>query len=83
MSATELVEWQAYDRIEPIGERRADVLAALICKMIADVNTPGDKPRVRLAELIPKWDWEAPEPVTDEGMLANAEMWAVALGAGG
>jgi len=83
MSATELVEWQAYDRMEPIGERREDVLAALICKMIADVNTPANKPRVRLADLIPGWGWEAPEEPTDEAMLANAEMWTAALGAGG
>ncbi len=83
MSASEYVEWQAYDEMEPIGDRRLDVLVALINKMIADVNTPADKPHVRLADLIPGWGWDAPEKPTDEAMLANAGMWMTALEAGG
>lgn len=31
MTSRELAEWMAYERLEPFGETRADVRAALIC----------------------------------------------------
>jgi hypothetical protein len=38
MSAREWAEWQLYYDVEPFGDRRGDYQAALIAKMIADVQ---------------------------------------------
>lgn len=49
MSARELAEWMAFDRISPIGEDRADLRAGIIASVIAnshrvkgDPFTPAD-----------------------------------------
>lgn len=38
MSAQELNEWMAYDMIEPIGNRRGDIQAALIAMTVANYS---------------------------------------------
>lgn len=38
MDSAEFAEWLAYDRLEPIGDRRGDFQAALIARTIAEVN---------------------------------------------
>lgn len=42
MSSREVSEWQAYEAIEPFGERRADYRAASICHVIALANGAKD-----------------------------------------
>ena len=39
MDAHELAEWMAYDKLEPFGEVRADIRAAIIAHTIASVWT--------------------------------------------
>lgn len=38
MTSEELSMWKAYENIEPFGEVRADLRAALICSVLANVN---------------------------------------------
>jgi hypothetical protein len=38
MSSREFTEWQAYFALEPFGEERADIRAALVASVIANVN---------------------------------------------
>lgn len=38
MDSAEFTEWQAFDALEPIGERRADLRMALLCQLIANIN---------------------------------------------
>lgn len=42
MSSREVSEWEAYEAIEPFGERRADYRAASICQVIALANGAKD-----------------------------------------
>lgn len=37
LSYRDLREWQAYDTIEPFGDRRADLRSAQLCALIANV----------------------------------------------
>jgi hypothetical protein len=62
LDGQELTEWAAYARLEPFGEERADVRAALVCKVVADVNRgPHDAP-YPLTNFLPRYDamdgWE-------------------------
>jgi len=57
MSSKEVSAWQAYEAIEPFGERRADYRAASICQTIALANGAKD---VKLEDfLLSRYD---PEP---------------------
>jgi hypothetical protein len=40
MSSRELSEWMAYYSLEPFGEYRADLRAAIIARMAAQSNRP-------------------------------------------
>ncbi len=45
MSARELVAWRMYDELEPIGEPRADLRAALLLNLFQNVHRKeGSKP---------------------------------------
>ncbi|MFJ3259653.1 hypothetical protein ACIPK7_05320 [Pseudomonas sp. NPDC086581] len=63
MPAEELFLWQAYDRISPISDDRADVLAGIIAA--APYQAQGMK--VRPDELVPDWGAAyAPAKVAEE-----------------
>lgn len=38
MDSAEFTDWMAFDAIEPIGERRADLRMAQLCQLIANIN---------------------------------------------
>lgn len=38
MSARELSEWMAYDRIDPFGEERGDLRAGILASLLANIN---------------------------------------------
>jgi len=61
MTATQLMEWEAYDQIEPIGEWRSDYHAAYISFILADIahsqyGKPGSQ-RPELKNFFPFW-WQ-------------------------
>ncbi len=59
MPATELSEWIAFASIEPIGEARADMRAAMICCTFANyfAASQGSKaPPCKLEDFMPKFD---------------------------
>ncbi|WP_025917671.1 DUF4035 domain-containing protein [Herminiimonas sp. CN] len=39
-----MAEWQAYDQLEPIGERREDYRTALVCQTVANVMGSSKEP---------------------------------------
>ena len=77
MSAREYAEWMAYSRVEPWGEERADLRAALICKVLADINTPKGKQGPKLEDFMLKFDREKPTQTTDEMIGAVAQITAI------
>jgi len=62
----------AYYRLEPFGEDRADLRSAMICKVLADINTPKGKPRARLDDFMLRF--EPPKPQSTDQMLAQVEV---------
>jgi hypothetical protein len=50
MSSREVSEWQAYEAIEPFGERRADYRAASICHTLYLLN--GGKDDLKLEDFL-------------------------------
>ena len=77
MSGPEFVEWMAYDRLEPLGEQHADLRAALICKVLADINTSKGNRRTKLTDFMLNFERETATP---EEMMAQAEMANLAFG---
>jgi hypothetical protein len=43
MSAAELIEWQMFDAVEPIGEPRADLRAGILASLLWNANFKGIK----------------------------------------
>lgn len=56
LSATELVEWIAYDQMDPIGDDRLDFMLAQ-CAMYS--LAPWSKAKLQMDKFLPKWDPEA------------------------
>ena len=78
MSSKEFVEWMAYYRLEPFGDARADIRAAMICKVLADINTPKGKAHAALEDFMPRF--EQPEPQEPDVMMAQVAMANMAFG---
>ncbi|WP_223182319.1 DUF4035 domain-containing protein [Pseudomonas lundensis] len=67
LSAEELFLWQAYDRESPLGDQRADVLAAITAA--ASFQAQGAK--VTALDLLPTW---RPEPQDAEEQAEGEEL---------
>lgn len=81
ISSRELTEWMALDAIEPVGDRRLDVLAAIQMALIANINRDRKKRKKPYSaeDFMPQWD----KPETAEGngarMLSVVEMLNMAF----
>ena len=69
LTSKELVEWMAYDRIEPFGEYRADLRSAIVATVVN--NSQGGKAKVK--DFIPTF--EPPKKQTPEEMVALCGMY--------
>ena len=54
ISDAEFRNWQAYDRISPIGMERLDVLTAMLRATIAQVNGKKGK-QYKVSKFMPQW----------------------------
>ena len=79
ISSRELTEWQLFYNVEPFGEERADLRAALICHIIYSMNRGKDSPDIPLEDFMPKFE-KKEEVEAEEGSTA-LEALAEALGA--
>ena len=73
MSGPEFVEWMAFDRLEPLGEQHADLRAALICKVLADINTPSGKRKMQITDFLLNFEkkTQSPEEMMQQVEYAN------------
>jgi hypothetical protein len=87
INSRELTEWMIFDKHEPIGDARMDVLFALSDSILANVNR---NPAVRkepfsISDFIPDW-WAVPKSPKEEAlgrMKANLMMAEVITAAFG
>lgn len=77
MSSREFVEWMAFYTLEPFGEERDDLRAAVVAKTIVDVNTAKGR-RAKLEDFMPHFDPPVEQDVGD--MLQVVEQMNVAFG---
>lgn len=52
----ELIEWMAYERIEPFGEERADVRSAINTATLVNVNRGRGQRAVSPSDVMPRFD---------------------------
>lgn len=54
LSFKQLLEWEAFDELHPIGEKRGDWQAASICRVMMDIAAAqcGSKKRFRNADFL-------------------------------
>ena len=76
ISARELTEWMAYERITgPLDSRlRGDISAGIVAATVA--NSSGAKKKVKPADFIPRWfkRRRSPEEIWAEVVAANAAL---------
>ena len=56
MSPAELMEWRAFDRIDPIGPDRMDWNFALLTSAVASMLSTGTGKTPTPKDLVPCWD---------------------------
>lgn len=62
ISARELAEWLAFERIEgPLGPERIDYAAAVVAQTIIAMNLKKGKKPPKLSELTIDWDTDKPK----------------------
>ena len=86
ISSRELTEWIAYANVEPFGEDRADIRAALIAAVIAETVRDKKKRRkpftpAEFVKMLPRFEEEKRRPrQTMEEQIRIVEMLNVAFG---
>lgn len=67
----EFAEWIAYDRIDPIGEQRADLRMAVLATVVA---RSGGSKTAKPSDFIPRFDAPKAEPTS----VIKAKLMAIA-----
>jgi hypothetical protein len=85
MSSRELTEWEAFTRVEPIGEEREDIRIAILSALIANTSRDIKKKPDPFSPVDFIIDyWEPVKPVKQEpnwkANLMMAELITIALG---
>lgn len=70
----------AYERLEPFGEWRADLRAALIAMVVANAWRGKDQPAFSIDDFMLKFDGEPQREQTVEDQLRMFELLTGALG---
>lgn len=66
MSLEEFREWQIFERVEPFGDRRADVLTGMICATLANIHRgEKTKPFTPWDFISHLWEIEETAPVSN------------------
>ena len=71
LDSRELSQWEAFERIEPFGEWRGDVRAAMVCATV--MNSQGARPAARTSDYMPQFG-PPPEPDPEQEMLALSSL---------
>lgn len=73
---TEFRNWQAFDRISPIGTERLDNLFALVATVIAQVNAKKGK-TFKIEDFIPEWNASGTQSGEDmeKLLMGHAKMY--------
>lgn len=70
MTAREFIEWQAFDRLEPVGEIRGDVRAGIIAAVIANAHRGRKGKAATPADFMPFLEGGGPRRMTPDQFKA-------------
>jgi hypothetical protein len=79
VTSRELTEWMAYERLEPFGEWRADLRAALVAMVMANAWRGKDQKAFTIEDFMLKFDGEPKRDQTVEDQLRMFELLTGAL----
>ncbi len=71
MSSEELSEWIAFDRLEPIGWARVDLVGGLLCSLIANQNRKRGSKAFKPGDFMPFLERETLD-ISDPDALMTA-----------
>lgn len=80
LDAAELTEWLAFDRIEPIGEPRADLRAGIIAATVANFGAHELREPRKPSDFMPLLERPEEKPVLLADPDAQAELILGAFG---
>ena len=69
-SIREFQLWKAYAMIEPFGNIRGDIQAAIIAQTVANVHRGRGQRSYKIQDFMPKFDRAAPAPQSSDQMIA-------------
>lgn len=69
ITSSELSEWMAYTRLEPLPADRAEYMAAVIATTFANAHRKKNARPFKLSDFLPQWD-QPDRSQTPEQMLA-------------
>jgi hypothetical protein len=78
VDSRELAEWMAYDRLDPLGDERADYRAAIIAATVANRSRGKGERSYSPADFVPDFD---AQPPTHAELAEKARLLALAWGA--
>ena len=71
MDSRELAEWQAYYRLEPFGQERADLRAGIVASTLANIHRDPKRKAFAPEDFMPRF--EGPE--ADRGPRSRPQPW--------
>lgn len=80
LTSSQLSEWEAYNRISPIGDIKEDVrtayLASTITNLAIDVHGKKGTKKPEIQEYVINWDFGAPEEVKVQSVEDMVKIFA-------
>lgn len=77
ISSAEFAEWIAYDRLEPIGDRRSDYQAAVIAYVTAQCHS---SKRLDPAEFLKMFEFGPNRPASADDIASKLKAFTIAKG---
>ena len=76
VSSREFAEWQAYDRLDPIGDERADIAAGIVASVVANTNRDERKRAepFKPGDFMANYDGRAPAREDSRVMVEKLKM---------
>lgn len=82
MTAAEFMEWCAYYTIEPWGEERADLRAAIVAATVANGNRGKKQKPYKVEDFMPKFGPDAGRKKMSDAQIENVFVAIAALAGG-
>ena len=76
----ELAEWNAYFRLDPFGQDRQDIGAALVACTVANVNRSNDQDPYEIQDFMPRFGVQEEQRQDWKDQLSLVEMMNEAFG---